>query len=148
VKAFFSLDGTGMDGMVTGGAGSKRYRLTFKGPGGHSYGAFGLVNPAAALSGAISEFYRLQVPKTPKTTYNVGVIGGGTSVNSIPEEVSAEIDMRSESPEELAALEQKFLAIVPRAAAAENAARSTREGAVTAEAKVIGDRPAGPRAPT
>lgn len=143
VKAFFSLDGTGMDGMVTGGAGSKRYRLTFKGPGGHSYGAFGLVNPAAALSGAISEFYRLQVPKTPKTTYNVGVIGGGTSVNSIPEEVSAEIDMRSESPEELAALEQKFLAIVPRAAATENAARSTREGAVAAEAKVIGDRPAG-----
>ncbi|HEV2080490.1 MAG TPA: M20/M25/M40 family metallo-hydrolase [Allosphingosinicella sp.] len=143
VKAFFSLDGTGMDGMVTGGAGSKRYRLTFKGPGGHSYGAFGLVNPAAALSGAISEFYRLQVPKTPKTTYNVGVIGGGTSVNSIPEEVSAEVDMRSESPEELAALEQKFLAIVPRAAAAENAARSTKEGAVTAEAKVIGDRPAG-----
>ena len=143
VKAFFSIDGTGLTSITTGGTGSKRYRLTFKGPGGHSYGAFGLVNPAAALSGALSEFYLLQVPQTPKTTYNVGVIGGGTSVNSIPEEAWAEIDMRSESPKELAALEQKFLGIVARATAAENAARSTREGKITAETKLIGDRPAG-----
>ncbi len=143
VKAFFSIDGTGLNSITTGGTGSKRYRLTFKGPGGHSYGAFGLVNPAAALSGALSEFYQLQVPKTPKTTFNVGVIGGGTSVNSIPEEAWAEIDMRSESPKELAALEQKFLGIVARATAAENAARSTKEGNITAETKLIGDRPAG-----
>ena len=142
-KAFFSLDGTGMDGIVTGGAGSKRYRLTFNGPGGHSFGAFGLVNPATALSYAIADFYRLEVPKEPKTTYSVGVIGGGTSVNSIPKEAWAEIDMRSESAAALAALEQGFLAIPARAAAAENQARSTAEGAITFEAKVIGDRPAG-----
>jgi acetylornithine deacetylase/succinyl-diaminopimelate desuccinylase-like protein len=142
-KAFFSLDGSGMDGIVTGGAGSKRYRLTFNGPGGHSYGAFGLVNPAAALSGAIADFYRLEVPKQPKTTYNVGVIGGGTSVNSIPKEAWAEIDMRSESAADLARLEQAFLAIPARAAAAENQARSTAEGSITFEAKAIGDRPAG-----
>jgi acetylornithine deacetylase/succinyl-diaminopimelate desuccinylase-like protein len=142
-KAFFSLDGTGTDGIVTGGAGSKRYRVTFKGPGGHSYGAFGLVNPAAALAGMIAELYRIEPPKAPKTTYNVGVIAGGTSVNAIPESASAEIDMRSESAAELARLEQSFLAAVQRAAAAENEARSTGEGPVIAEARPIGDRPAG-----
>ena len=142
-KAFFSLDGTGTDSIVTGGAGSKRYRATFKGPGGHSYGAFGLVNPAAALAAAIGELYRIEVPKTPKTTYNVGILTGGTSVNTIPETVSAEIDMRSESADSLAALERSFLAILPRAAEAENKARSTSEGPITFEAKPVGDRPAG-----
>jgi acetylornithine deacetylase/succinyl-diaminopimelate desuccinylase-like protein len=142
-KAFISLDGGGMDSMVTAGAGSKRYRVTFKGPGGHSYGAFGLVNPMAALSGAVSELYRIAVPASPKTTYSASVVGGGTSVNSIPEEVWLEVDMRSESAEALARLEQSFLAGVERAVAAENAARSTREGKVTAELKPIGDRPAG-----
>ncbi|HEY0111600.1 MAG TPA: M20/M25/M40 family metallo-hydrolase [Allosphingosinicella sp.] len=142
-KAFFSLDGSGTDSIVTGGAGSKRYRVTFKGPGGHSYGAFGLVNPAAALATMIAELYRLQVPATPKTTYNVGVLTGGTSVNTIPESVSAEIDMRSESAQELASLETRFLAILPKAAEAENKARSTREGPITVEAKTVGDRPAG-----
>jgi acetylornithine deacetylase/succinyl-diaminopimelate desuccinylase-like protein len=83
------------------------------------------------------------VPKTPKTTYNVGILTGGTSVNTIPETVSAEIDMRSESADSLAALERSFLAILPRAAEAENKARSTSEGPITFEAKPVGDRPAG-----
>lgn len=143
VRAFFTVDGGGLDSITTGGTGSKRYRLTFKGPGGHSYNAFGLVNPAAALSGAIAEFYRLQVPKTPKTTYNVGIIGGGTSINTIPQEVQAEIDMRSESPKELATLEQSFLGIVARATATENAARSTEAGSISAEVRLVGERPAG-----
>jgi acetylornithine deacetylase/succinyl-diaminopimelate desuccinylase-like protein len=142
-KAFVSLDGGGMDSMVTGGAGSKRYRVTFKGPGGHSYGAFGLVNPMGALAGAVAELYAIKVPASPKTTYSASVVGGGTSVNSIPEEVWLEVDMRSESAAELAKLEQGFLAGVERAVAAENAARSTREGKITAENKPIGDRPAG-----
>jgi tripeptide aminopeptidase len=142
-KAFISLDGGGMDTMVTGGAGSKRYRVTFKGPGGHSYGAFGLVNPMGALAGAVSELYAIKVPASPRTTYSASVVGGGTSVNSIPEEVWLEVDMRSESAAELAKLEQGFLAGVERAVAAENAARSTREGRITAENKPIGDRPAG-----
>jgi acetylornithine deacetylase/succinyl-diaminopimelate desuccinylase-like protein len=142
-KAFFSLDGGGLEGIVTGGAGSKRYRVTFKGPGGHSYGAFGIVNPMAAMSSAISELYRTQVPAKPKTTFSASVVGGGTSVNAIPEEVWLEVDMRSESAAELARLERRFLAIVAEAAAAENAARSTASGAVSAEPKVIGDRPAG-----
>lgn len=143
VKAFFTVDGGGLDSITTGGTGSKHYRLTFKGPGGHSYNAFGIVNPAAALSGTIAELYRLQVPKTPKTTYNVGTIGGGTSVNSIPQEVHAEIDLRSESPKELATLEQSFLGIVARATATENAARSKGAGSISADVKASGERPAG-----
>ncbi len=142
-KAFFSLDGGGMDGVTVGGAGSKRYRVTFKGPGGHSYGAFGLVNPMTAMSQAVVDFYKIKVPADPKTTYSASVVGGGTSVNAIPREVWMEFDMRSESAESLATVEKQFLAILPQAAATENAARSTKEGEITVEPKLIGDRPAG-----
>jgi len=143
IGAFFSLDGGGLEQMTTGGTGSKRYRVTFKGPGGHSYGAFGLVNPLVPLATTVNELYKLNVPKNPKTTYSASVIGGGTSVNAIPEQVWLEVDMRSASAAELQKLEQQFLAIVPRAVAAENAARLTTTGRVTADLKPIGDRPAG-----
>lgn len=142
-KAFFSLDGGGLEGVTVGGAGSKRYRVTFKGPGGHSYGAFGLVNPMAALSQAVVDLYKVKVPADPKTTFSASVVGGGTSVNAIPREVWMEVDMRSESAEALANVEKSFLAILQQAVATENAARSTREGAITVEPKLIGDRPAG-----
>jgi tripeptide aminopeptidase len=143
IRAFFSLDGGGLNQMTTGGTGSKRYRVTYKGPGGHSYGAFGLVNPMVPLATTVSELYKLNVPKDPKTTYSASVIGGGTSVNAIPEQVWLEVDMRSASAAELQKLEQQFLAIVPRAVAAENAARLTTTGRVSADLKTIGDRPAG-----
>ena len=143
VGAFFSIDGSGEDSITTRGTGSKRYRVIFKGPGGHSYGAFGIVNPMAALAGTVSELYRLKVPADPKTTYSASVVGGGTSVNSIPEEVWLEVDMRSENADELDRLERQFLAIVPRAVATENAARSTEPGEISAETKPIGARPAG-----
>ena len=147
-KAFFSIDGAGLDAITTGGAGSKRYRVTFKGPGGHSYGAFGIVNPMAAMSRAVVDFYKIAVPVQPKTTYSASVVGGGTSVNSIPEAVWMEFDMRSESAAELAKLEQQFLAVVSNALRAENQARSTKQGMVTADIKVIGDRPAGQTSPS
>ena len=143
IGTFFSLDGGGLDQMTTGGTGSKRYRVTFKGPGGHSYGAFGLVNPLVPLATTVSELYKLNVPKDPKTTYSASVVGGGTSVNAIPEQVWLEVDMRSASAAELQKLEQQFLAIVPRAVAAENAARLTTTGRVSADLEPIGDRPAG-----
>ena len=143
IGTFISLDGGGLNDITTGGTGSKRYRINFKGPGGHSYGAFGIVNPMGALATTVSDLYKLQVPAKPKTTYSASVIGGGTSVNSIPEQVWLEVDMRSESAAELARLETQFLAIIPRAVAAENAARSTAPGKVAAEIKPIGDRPAG-----
>jgi acetylornithine deacetylase/succinyl-diaminopimelate desuccinylase-like protein len=143
IGAFFSLDGSGLQDMTTGGTGSKRYHVVFKGPGGHSYGAFGIVNPMAALGTTITELYKLHVPTDPKTTYSASVIGGGTSVNAIPAEVWLDVDMRSESADELAKLEKQFLAIVPKAVETENAARSTKPGKVSAELEPIGERPAG-----
>ncbi len=147
IGAFFSLDGGGTDSITTGGTGSKRYRITYKGPGGHSYGAFGIVNPLVPLAATVSELYKLNVPADPKTTYSASVIGGGTSVNAIPNEVWLEVDMRSASAAELAKLEHQFLDIVGRTVAAENSARSVRAGKISADIKPIGDRPAGHTAP-
>lgn len=143
VTQMIAIDGGDVNGVTTGGVGSKRYRVAFTGPGGHSYGAFGLVNPAYAMAEAMTRFARLTVPSKPKTTFNVGVVRGGTSVNSIPSEVSMDVDMRSESCAELAKLDASFRAVVRDAVDAENRARSTREGPVKADPKVIGERPCG-----
>jgi acetylornithine deacetylase/succinyl-diaminopimelate desuccinylase-like protein len=143
IKSFFSIESGGVDSITNAGVGSKRYHITFNGPGGHSFGAFGLVNPMFALGQAASEFSRTQVPASPKTTYSVGLIGGGTSVNSIPLSGWMDVDMRSESVVELKRVEDRLLKIVQEAADGENFARSTREGKITVEAKLVGDRPAG-----
>ncbi|MET0963645.1 MAG: M20/M25/M40 family metallo-hydrolase [Noviherbaspirillum sp.] len=143
IKTFFSVESGPVSAITNGGVGSKRYRVTYKGPGGHSFGAFGLVNPMFALGQASNEFSRIQVPATPKTTYSIGLIGGGTSVNSIPLSGWMEVDMRSESLTELKRVEDRMLKLVQDAADGENYARSTKEGKITVEAKLIGDRPAG-----
>lgn len=143
ISAFFSMDGSDPSRIVDKGVGSKRYRVTFKGPGGHSYGAFGIVNPMAAMARAVTDLYAVQTPKQPKTTYSASVTGGGTSVNSIPNSVFMEFDMRSESAAELAKLDQTLVGILDKAVAGENAARSIQDGKVSYEAKVIGERPAG-----
>lgn len=143
VATFISMDGLDSARIVNGGVGSKRYRITFKGPGGHSFMAFGLVNPMTAMSQTVVDLYKLKVPETPKTTYSASVVSGGTSVNSIPNEVYMEFDMRSEDPAELAKVEKAFLAIVNASVEGENAARNAREGKVEADIKLIGDRPAG-----
>ena len=143
ITAFFSMDGSDPSRIVDRGVGSKRYRVTFKGPGGHSYGAFGIVNPMAAMARAVTDLYAVQTPKEPKTTYSASVTGGGTSVNSIPNSVFMEFDMRSESADELARLDQTLVGILDKAVEGENAARSTKDGKVSYEAKVIGERPAG-----
>jgi di/tripeptidase len=143
ISSFITVDSPDMEHIATGGVGSKRYRVTFKAPGGHSYGAFGLVNPMYAMSDAIVRLGRVTVPARPKTTYSASVTGGGTSINSIPNSVWTEFDLRSESPAELARLEATFLDLLAKSVAAENAARSTRAGAVTTDIVKIGDRPAG-----
>ena len=148
IKQMLVIDGNEANGITRGGVGSKRYRVTFKGPGGHSYGAFGLVNPAYAMSGAITRLSHVEVPQTPKTTYSVGVVRGGTSVNSIPFEVAMDVDMRSESCAELKKVDGEFLKIVHDAVAEENRTRSTKEGSITADPKVIGERPCGETAMT
>ncbi len=143
ISAFITVDSPNMERIVTGGVGSKRYRVTFNGPGGHSYGAFGLVNPMYAMADAIGRLGRVQVPADPKTTFSASVTGGGTSINSLPNSVWTEFDLRSESPGELDLLEERFMAIIEAATAAENDLRSTQNGPITAEIVKIGDRPAG-----
>lgn len=144
ISEFISIDGSGAGNNITwAGVGSKRYRVTFSGPGGHSYGAFGVVNPAFAMGSAIAKISSLTVPITPRTTFNVGVMGGGTSVNSIPDSVWMDVDLRSESADELARIEKAFTTFMQDAAAEENRARSTRLGSVTVDLKLIGDRATG-----
>lgn len=143
IAAFFSMDGTSAARVTSGAVGSRRYRVTFKGPGGHSYGAYGLVNPMAAMGATVVEMNKIKTPAKPKTTYMTSVVGGGTSVNSIPDAIWLEVDMRSESKDELAKIDGQFLQIVEGAVSGENAARSTAAGKISAEVKLIGDRPTG-----
>lgn len=152
VDAFIEIDGGGMAGIVSMGLGSIRYRVTITGPGGHSWGAFGLANPAHALGRAIEAFAAVADSLTregPRTSYNVGRIGGGTSINSIPFEAWMEVDMRSESPRSLNVIADAFERTVTLAVEWENALR--REGPPLALAlDRIGNRPSGetdPEAP-
>jgi acetylornithine deacetylase/succinyl-diaminopimelate desuccinylase-like protein len=145
IDRFVSIDGTGL-GITHISVGSLRYRVTFKGPGGHSYGAFGLVNPIHALGRAMAAIGDFQVPNEPRTTFNVGRIGGGTSVNSIPFEAWMEVDMRSADQASLQSLDAKFHKAVDDAAAAENARWNSR--ALTVDKALVGNRPAGRAAST
>lgn len=142
---WIDIDGGGVTSLVTMGLGSVRYRVSFAGPGGHSWGAFGLANPAHALGRAISYFQDVADTLTragPRTSYNVGRLGGGTSVNAVPFEAWAEVDMRSVSPRSLERIEAAFLAAMDRALEEENALR--RDGPpLSVEKAKIGDRPSG-----
>ncbi len=143
IGGFISVDGSHSDRIVHKAVGSKRYRITFKGPGGHSYGAYGIVNPMAAMADTVRSLYEVHVPSDPKTTYSASVVSGGRSINTIPDEIMLEVDMRSPDPQELARLENRFLQIVDQAVTAENFARITSQGEISADKDRIGDRPAG-----
>jgi tripeptide aminopeptidase len=143
IEAFITVDSPDMDKLVTTGVGSKRYRVVFRGPGGHSFQAFGIVNPAYAMSRAIVELGKMKVPQTPRTSFCASILRGGTSINAIPAEVSVDIDLRSESAAELARLDDAFRAIVTAAVEEENTTRSTSDGQIAVEIVAIGDRPAG-----
>jgi tripeptide aminopeptidase len=141
IDRFVSIDGSGL-GITNVAVGSHRYRVTFKGPGGHSFGAFGLANPIDALGRAIAKIADFQVPKLPKTTFNVGRIGGGTSVNSIPFEGWMEVDMRSSDPASLASVDASFHKAVDAAVVEENG-RWGSPRMITVTKDLVGDRPAG-----
>jgi tripeptide aminopeptidase len=141
VDRFVSVDGTGL-GITHIAVGSLRYRVMFSGPGGHSYGAFGIANPMHALGRAISSFADTRPPSDPKTTFSVGRIGGGTSVNAIPADAWMEVDMRSADQESLRALESRFHSAVATALAAENA-RWDQKGRISVTETLVGARPAG-----
>lgn len=145
IDAFVSIDGSGSTSITNGALGSHRYRVIFKGPGGHSWGAFGLANPHHALGQAIANFVDSADDYTSdgeKTSYNVGRIGGGTSVNSIPFESWMEVDMRSLSQGRLNRIDTLFHKAVRKALNAQNNIR--RSGpALTVDIKMIGNRPSG-----
>jgi len=143
IRAFISIEGGRQADITNAALGSRRYRVTFRGPGGHSYSAFGIVSPAFAIGNAIRKISELEVPEFPKTTFNVGVIGGGTSVNSIPFESWMEVDLRSEDNDVLDELSIDFERLMQEAATEENETRRTGQGSIEVELEVIGERPSG-----
>jgi len=141
IDKFISVDGTEL-GITHIGVGSHRYKVTFRGPGGHSYSAFGIANPIQAMGRAIAKISTIQVASEPKTTFSVGRVGGGTSVNAIPFDAWMEVDMRSADAAALKALDAKFQLAIQEAVAEENT-RWNGRGPVTASAELVGVRPAG-----
>ena len=142
IDYFISVDGTGL-GLTSRAVGSNRYRVTYKGPGGHSYGDFGMPSPIHALGRAISRIADLQVPASPKTTFNVGIVRGGTSVNSIAFEASMDLDMRSESAQALADVDARVRRMLSEALETENARAQDAKTRLTLVIDTIGIRPAG-----
>src|SRR6266567_1130805 len=142
------LDGAVADTIVAEALGSRRFEVIVRGPGGHSWSDFGAPNPIVILARAIETFTTTRVPTTPKTTFNIGVIRGGTSVNSIPESASMKVDIRSTSMSEMERLEQALRHALNRAVedetmAAEMRSPAQKRPAVSCEVVVIGNRPAG-----
>ncbi|WP_394991592.1 M20/M25/M40 family metallo-hydrolase [Emticicia sp.] len=145
INSWISIDGGDIGRVNTMGLGSYRYRITFKGPGGHSWGAFGLANPQHALGSAIHYFSKAADKFTrtgARTSYNVGRIGGGTSVNSIAFESWMEVDMRSEFPGNLNQVDSILKASVQQALQEHNAMKRIGP-ALTVDVIKIGDRPSG-----
>ncbi len=140
IDRFVSIDGTGL-GITHIAVGSLRYRVTFKGPGGHSYGAFGLSNPLHALGRAVEKISQFEVPSDPKTTFNVGRVGGGTSVNAIPFEAWFEMDMRSASASALQAIDARFHRAVDESVKEEDA--RWKKSVLSVDKALVGNRPAG-----
>jgi tripeptide aminopeptidase len=141
VDGFVAIDGTG-ESITNVAVGSRRYRVTFRGSGGHSYNNFGRANPAHALGRAVARISDLPVPSRPKTTFSVGRIGGGTSVNAIPVESWMEIDLRSSDEAALEALDRSVQSIITNAVTLENA-RWKQNGALTVTSERVGGRPTG-----
>ena len=142
VTHFISVDDTGYE-MTKDAVGSYRYRVAFKGPGGHSYSSFGMPNPVHALGRAIARISDFQVPADPKVTFSVGVVEGGTSVNAIAAEASLLMDMRSVAPAALDSLDRRFHAAVRQAVDEENARWPASTVRLTVDVERTGTRPAG-----
>lgn len=145
IDSWIAVDGGGIGRIVNQALGSHRYRVTFEGPGGHSWGSFGLANPAHALGRAM-HYFSLEADKFtsdgPRTSFNVGRINGGTSVNSIPFETWMEVDMRSVSNESLEQIDEIFQEAMLKALDEENEMRR-RGPELTVDIEMIGDRPSG-----
>jgi acetylornithine deacetylase/succinyl-diaminopimelate desuccinylase-like protein len=143
VEAFLSFDGPGVDRITNRALGSRRYRVEITGPGGHSWGDFGLPNPVHALGRAVAKLAGYPLPREPRTTFNVGRIEGGTSVNSIPEKAAMDVDLRSGVDAELRRLDSFFRRAIRQAADEENANRRPGDPLLELKVELIGERPSG-----
>jgi len=141
--AFIALDGAGLERVIHRALGSKRYHVTFRGPGGHSWAAFGVANPANAVGRAAALLADLPIATAPRTTCAVVGLGGGTGLNSIPQDAWLDLDLRSEDPRALAQLDVTVRAALERAADDENRNRSTGTPPLRLEVQLVGDRPCG-----
>jgi acetylornithine deacetylase/succinyl-diaminopimelate desuccinylase-like protein len=143
ISDFVSLDGAGLEQITNGALGSRRYRVQLHGPGGHSWGDFGLANPVHALGRAISSLAAYPAPVDPRTSFNVGRVSGGSSINAIPGEASMEVDLRSISEDELVRLDAFFRRMVREAVEQENSKRRKETPPLELSLNLIGERPSG-----
>ena len=142
-SAFIALDGAGIERIVHRALGARRYRVTYRGPGGHSWAAFGLANPAHAVGRATALVAAVSTDSSRRTACSVVRLGGGTSLNSIPQEAWLDLDLRAEDPRELAKLDGSVQATLQRALQEENAHRVPGTPPLALEVRRVGDRPSG-----
>jgi len=143
IESFISFDGPGIERITNRALGSHRYRVKVIGSGGHSWGDFGIPNPVHALGRAISRLVSYPLPKDQRTTFNVGKVQGGTSINSIPSEASMDVDLRSCREVELQRLDAYFRRSVYEAVEQENAARRPGDSPLVLNVDLVGERPSG-----
>jgi len=146
--AFIALDGAGIERIVHRALGTRRYRVTFHGPGGHSWAAFGIANPANAVGRAVARLAEHPTHNAPRTTCAVVRLGGGTSLNCIPQEAWFDVDLRSEEPRALERLDAAVRHALTESLDEENRRRLPATAPLTIEVRRVGDRPSGltPRA--
>src|SRR5882724_456615 len=147
ISAFISFDGPGSDRVINRGLGSRRYRVSLTGPGGHSWSDFGVANPVHALGRAIARLVSYPAPREPRTTFNVGRIEGGASINAIPGEAMMDVDLRSSSEHELRRLDAFFRRAIREAVDDENGARRQGVPPLRLSIQLIGERPSGETPP-
>lgn len=146
ITASLNIDGAPIQEITYLATGSHRYEIHFKGAGGHSFGAFGRPSAIHAMGRAIAKIAEVRTPSDPKTTFTVGTVSGGTSVNAIAADAVMLLDMRSNSQQELLKLERRIMSLLQPAVDEENA-RWNDEVKVSVETKLVGDRPAGSQSP-
>jgi len=142
-SAFIALDGAGIERIVHRALGARRYHVTYAGPGGHSWAAYGVANPAHAVGKAINLIAGIPTPHAPRTTHSVVRLGGGTSLNCIPQAAWFDVDLRSEDPRELERLDATVHAVLHEALTEENRSRIPGSTPLSLEVRRVGDRPSG-----
>ena len=141
--AFIALDGAGIERIVHRALGAHRYHITFQGPGGHSWAAFGVANPANAVGRAIERIASIPAHGAPRTAHSVVRLGGGTGLNSIPQTAWFDVDLRSEEPGALEKLDEAVQSAVAQALNEENRQRVPGTAPLTVDVRRVGDRPSG-----